>query len=157
MNLKRPVCRQAGLQKARDKVPSAFLRKQEEGKAHHYQSKASTITNGYVERLNKTLLDEFYSVAFRKKRYESMEALQIDLDNFMDYYNYRRTHQGYKLKKNGYRIPAEAHLQKDLTLQKEGSKIKIPESIRGRKEVVEKNLTVAVSNFKEVNLPAYCY
>jgi transposase InsO family protein len=39
-------------------------------------------TNGYVERLNKTLLDEFYSVAFRKKRYESIEALQIDLDNF---------------------------------------------------------------------------
>jgi len=58
-------------------------------------------TNGYVERLNKTLLDEFYSVAFRKKRYESIEALQIDLDNFMDYYNYRRTHQGYKLKENG--------------------------------------------------------
>ena len=41
-----------------------------------------TTTNGYVERLNKTLLDEFYSVAFRKKRYESIEALQIDLDNF---------------------------------------------------------------------------
>jgi transposase InsO family protein len=34
-------------------------------------------TNGYVERLNKTLLDEFYSVAFRKKRYESIEALQM--------------------------------------------------------------------------------
>ena len=26
----------------------------------------------------------------------------------MDYYNYQRTHQGYKLKKNGYRIAAEA-------------------------------------------------
>jgi len=49
------------------------------------------------------------------------------------------------------RIPAEAHLQKDLTLQKEDSKVnpvrelslngvKIPESIRGEKEVVEKNL-----------------
>jgi hypothetical protein len=54
-----------------------------------------------------------------KKRYESIEALQIDMDNFMDYYNYRRTHQGYKLKENGFRIPAEAHLQKkNLTLQK---------------------------------------
>ncbi|PIX77352.1 MAG: hypothetical protein COZ37_03115 [bacterium (Candidatus Ratteibacteria) CG_4_10_14_3_um_filter_41_18] len=55
-----------------------------------------------------------------------------------------------------YRIPAEAHLQKNLTLQRESSKVKIPESIRGEKEV-EENLTVAVSNFKEVNLPAYCY
>jgi len=63
-------------------------------------------TNGYVERLNKTFLDEFYSVAFRKKHYKSIEELQIDLDKFMDYYNYRRTHhQGYRLKKNGYKTP----------------------------------------------------
>ena len=101
-----------------------------------------------MERFNKTLLDEFYSVAFRKKHYESIEALQIDLDNFMDYYNYRRTHQGYKLKKNGYRIPAEAHLQKDLTLQRESSKVKILESIEGREEVVEKNLTFAYDSVK---------
>ena len=53
------------------------------------------------------------------------KELRIDLDNFMDYYNYRRTHQGYKLKKNGYRIPAEAHLQKILTLEKQISKIKM--------------------------------
>jgi len=64
--------------------------------------------------LNKTLLDEFYSVVFRKKRYKSIEELQIELDNFMDYYNYRRTHQGYKLKKNGYKTPAEVHFQKNL-------------------------------------------
>ena len=107
-------------------------------------------TNGYVERLNKTLLDEFYSVAFRKKRYESIEALQIDLDNFMDYYNYRRTHQGYKLKKNGYRIPAEAHLQKILTLERESSKVKISESIRGTKEVQE-NLTFVYDSVKKKN------
>jgi len=108
-------------------------------------------TNGYVERLNKTLLDEFYSVAFRKKRYESIEALQIDLDAFMDYYNYRRTHQGYKLKKNGYRIPVEAHLQKNLILEKESNKVKIPESIRGEKGVVEKNLTFAYDSVKIEN------
>jgi len=52
-----------------------------------------------VERLNKTLLDEFYSVAFRKKRYESIEALQIDLDNFMDYYNYRKNTSRIQTKK----------------------------------------------------------
>lgn len=69
-------------------------------------------TNGYVERLNKTLLDEFYSLVFRKKRYESIEELQVDLDEFMDYYNYRRIHQGYKLKENNYSTPAEAHFSK---------------------------------------------
>ena len=75
-------------------------------------------TNGYVERLNKTILDEFYSLAFRKKMYESIEELQIDLDRFMDFYNYERTHQGYKLKENDYSTPAKAHLsgrKKELT------------------------------------------
>ena len=76
-------------------------------------------TNGYVEKLNKTLLDEFYAVAFRKKRYERSEELQLDLDNVMDSYNYRRTYQGYRLEKNGFRKPTEAHLQKNLTLNKE--------------------------------------
>jgi len=51
-------------------------------------------TNSYTERLNKALLDEFYSLAFRKKRYESIEELQVGLDDFMDYYNYRRPIRG---------------------------------------------------------------
>jgi hypothetical protein len=68
----------------------------------------------------------------------------------MDYYNYRRTHQGYKLKKNGYRILAEAHLQKNLTLGKQNSKIKMLESIRGEKEVQE-NLTFAYDSVETEN------
>lgn len=68
----------------------------------------------------------------------------------MDYYNYRRTQQGYKLKKNGYRIPAEAHLQKNLTLEKQSSKIKMLESIRGEKEVQE-NLTFAYDSVETEN------
>jgi len=44
-------------------------------------------TNSFVERLKKALLDEFHSVAFRKKQYERIEKLQIDLDNFMDDYD----------------------------------------------------------------------
>ncbi len=47
-----------------------------------------------------------------------IEELQVDLDNFMDYYNYWRTHQGYKLKKNGYRTPAEGHFQKKFDITK---------------------------------------
>ena len=79
-----------------------------------------------------------------------LRELQIDLDNFMDYYNYWRTHQGYKLKKNGYRIPAETHLQKNLTLEKQNSKIKTLESIRGEKEVQE-NLTFAYDSVETEN------
>ncbi len=65
-------------------------------------------TNGYAERFNQTLLDEFYQVTFRKKVYHSLEELQRDLDGFLYYYNFKRTHQGYKLRENGYKTPAEA-------------------------------------------------
>jgi len=64
-------------------------------------------TNGYAERLNQTILDEFYSVALRKKIYTSLQELQKDLNAFMLDYNFRRSHQGYKLKENGYLTPSQ--------------------------------------------------
>ncbi len=51
-------------------------------------------TNGSVERLNQTIQDEFYSVAFRKKLYKTIEEIQADLNEFMAYYNNQRTNQG---------------------------------------------------------------
>lgn len=51
-------------------------------------------TNGSVERLNQTIQQEFYQVAFRKKLYETIEEIQKDLDEFMEYYNTSRTNQG---------------------------------------------------------------
>jgi hypothetical protein len=40
------------------------------------------------------VLDEFYRVAFRKKIYTSIEALQADLDTWVQRYNEVRSHQG---------------------------------------------------------------
>ena len=54
----------------------------------------SPQTNGICERFHKTILQEFYQVTFRKKIYETVEQLQIDLDQWIDYYNNERTHQG---------------------------------------------------------------
>lgn len=51
-------------------------------------------TNGICERFHKTILQEFYQVAFRKKIYMSLETLQADLDAWIDHYNTERTHQG---------------------------------------------------------------
>ena len=51
-------------------------------------------TNGIVERLHKTVLDEFYRVAFRKKLYASIADLQDDLDEWIRSYNQVRPHQG---------------------------------------------------------------
>ncbi len=51
-------------------------------------------TNGICERFHKTILQEFYQVTFRRKIYSSIEQLQNDLDDWLDYYNNDRTHQG---------------------------------------------------------------
>lgn len=50
--------------------------------------------NGICERFHKTILDEFYQRAFRRKIYDSISELQIDLDKWLEYYNNERTHQG---------------------------------------------------------------
>ena len=54
----------------------------------------SPQTNGICERFHKTILQEFYQVTFRKKLYTSIEELQKDLDDWLNYYNNERTHQG---------------------------------------------------------------
>src|SRR5579859_6783695 len=57
-------------------------------KARHPQ------TNGICERFHKTILQEFYQVAFRKTLYRSIDELQIDLDAWIDRFNTERTHEG---------------------------------------------------------------
>jgi transposase InsO family protein len=74
-------------------------------------------TNGFVERFNRTALDEFFREAFRKKLYESVEALQQDLDEWLDYYNHERPHQGYR---NMGRRPIERIDEYLQTARKEG-------------------------------------
>ena len=54
----------------------------------------SPQTNGICERFHKTVLQEFYQVAFRKRLYTSLEQLQADLDVWLVTYNEQRTHQG---------------------------------------------------------------
>ncbi len=63
----------------------------------HRKTKVKTPrTNGFVERFNRTVLDEFFRIAFRTKFYESIEALQEDLDAWLVHYNTERPHQGYR-------------------------------------------------------------
>jgi transposase InsO family protein len=61
---------------------------------HSRTKTKSPQTNGIVERFHKTVLDEFYRVAFRKRLYRSVAELQADLDAWIEDYNERREHQG---------------------------------------------------------------
>jgi hypothetical protein len=61
----------------------------------HSRTKAkSPQTNGICERLHRTIQEEFYATAFRKKIYATLEELQSDLDLYLDEYNNERTHTG---------------------------------------------------------------
>jgi transposase InsO family protein len=54
---------------------------------HSRTKTKSTQTNGICERFAKTVLNEFYRVAFRKKVYRSIDELQADLDSWFAEYN----------------------------------------------------------------------
>jgi transposase InsO family protein len=63
---------------------------------HRTTRVGSPESNGMVERFNRTLKEEFFAVAYRKQIYETVEALQADLDAFLAFYNEGRAHQGYR-------------------------------------------------------------
>ena len=73
------ACRQLGLRHTRTKPRHAW-------------------TNGFVERLQGTILQELWRVVFRRRYFTGRAALQRALDGFMRYYNTERPHQGYRVR-----------------------------------------------------------
>lgn len=65
-----------------------------EGIEHTKTKVRSPQTNGICERFHRTIQDEFYQMAFRKKVYASVEQLQQDADEWIEWYNRERTHTG---------------------------------------------------------------
>jgi len=83
----------------------------------------SPQTNGICERVHQMILNEFYRVTFRKKVYSDLETLQMDLNEYMNEYNYKRTHQG---KRCQGRTPMQTFLE-------------------GKKYFMEKNLSESLA------------
>lgn len=63
---------------------------------HRRTKVARPRTNGFVERFNRTVLDEFFRETFHDKFYASVEELQKDLDQWLHCYNHERPHRGYR-------------------------------------------------------------
>ena len=84
----------------------------------HTRTKAkSPQTNGICERFHRTIQEEFYSIVFRKKVFQSIEELQVELDAWIEWYNRERTHSG----KHCYgKTPWQTFIQsKHLALEKQ--------------------------------------
>ena len=61
----------------------------------HSKTKAySPQTNGICERFHKTIKQEFYDIAFRKKIYQNLQELQTDFECWLQKYNESRPHSG---------------------------------------------------------------
>jgi transposase InsO family protein len=69
-----------------------------QGIQHRYTQVRHPWTNGFAERLNRTILEEFYQVVLRKRIYLTLDELQRDLNGFIAFYNFNRPHQGYRVK-----------------------------------------------------------
>jgi transposase InsO family protein len=65
-------------------------------------------SNGIVERLHRTLLDEHFRVEGRRTWFDTIDEMQAVLDGYLEGYNQRRPHQGRGM--NG-RTPAQAFTQ----------------------------------------------
>jgi transposase InsO family protein len=63
---------------------------------HRTTRVGSPRTNGFVERFNGTVLQEFFRPTMHQKLYESVDSLQADLDAWLHHYNRERPHLGYR-------------------------------------------------------------
>ena len=61
-------------------------------------------TNGNVEALHRTILDECWRPAFARYLYVRLTGLRRELDTYLDFYNYDRVHHG---RLTAGRIPAD--------------------------------------------------
>ena len=95
---------------------------------HRRTKVRSPRTNGFVERMNRTLLDECFRIKGRTKWYTSPAEIQQDLDQYLTFYNLKRSHQGYRLKR---RTPAQA-------LREALGRKKLPPIVPKEEKVAEK-------------------
>lgn len=94
----------------------------------HSKTKArSPQTNGICERFHRTMKNEFYDTAFRKKLYQTLYELQVDVDHWLKEYNENRPHSGRFCygKTPMQTFKDAAHIAKSKVLEKEFQSIPI--------------------------------
>lgn len=76
----------------------AFPRTCQELRLEHRRTRAHhPWTNGFVERLQGTILSEHWRVVFRRTYFTRVAQLERALQAYLRFYNTERTHRGYRL------------------------------------------------------------
>src|SRR5947209_6280291 len=113
-------------------------------------------TNGICERFHKTMQDEFYSVAFRKKLYSSLEQLQTDLDLWLEEYNQNRPHSGKycfekRLRRRSW-IPSSWLMTNSSTVSRLGlHRTTFPRALRARSRCPRAFIRSSLSYYNRAN------
>jgi transposase InsO family protein len=71
------ACRKLGIRHTRAKPRHAF-------------------TNGFVERLQQTILHDHWRVEFRRRYFTTLRQLEASLQSYLRFYNHERAHHGYR-------------------------------------------------------------
>lgn len=87
---------------------------------HHRTPNGKPLCNGYCERFQRTIYEEFYQKAFRKIFFKSLNQLQQKLDEYLVYYNFKRVHFG--IIETGA-VPIEVLITKNSFLQQRFQKL----------------------------------
>jgi transposase InsO family protein len=74
------------------------------GAVHRLIRAGRPTSNGAVERVHRTILEECWRPSFARSLVPKLTALRRDLEAYLDYYNYDRAHLG---RHTGGRSPAE--------------------------------------------------
>ena len=88
-------------------LPNFTYQLNKHGITHSLTKVQHPWTNGYAERLNQTIWQEFYLCRLSTP-FTSLEELNDELQRFMRDYNFKRIHSGYKLVEAGYKFPGHA-------------------------------------------------
>lgn len=54
------------------------------------------FTNGFVERLQQTILHDHWRVEFRRRYFTKLPHLEASLQSYLRFYNHERSHHGYR-------------------------------------------------------------
>ena len=74
------------------------------GAKHRFIRAGRPQTNGCVERVHRTILEECWRPSFARALVPRYTALKRDLDAYLNYYNFERAHTG---RRNLGRTPSE--------------------------------------------------